>query len=35
LRDGVVAEILFEADENDRYAGAAFEDFGMPDIVVR
>jgi hypothetical protein len=35
LRDWVVAEILFEADEDDGYAGAAFEYFGMPGVVVR
>jgi len=35
LRDGIVAEILLEADEDDGYARAAFEYFGMPGVVVR
>ena len=29
-RDRVVSQVFFEADEDDRDAGAAFEDFGMP-----
>lgn len=33
LCNGVVAEIFFQADENDGDAGAAFEDFGMPNKV--
>jgi hypothetical protein len=34
LRDWVVAEILLESDEDDWYARAAFENFGMPGVVV-
>lgn len=34
LRDWVVAEILLEADEDDRYARATFENFGMPGVVI-
>jgi hypothetical protein len=35
LRDRVVAQILLQADEDDWYARAAFENFGMPGVVVR
>lgn len=30
LRHGVVAQVLFEPDQDDGHAGAALEDFGMP-----
>lgn len=32
--NGVVAEVLFQADEDYGNAGAAFENFGVPDIVL-
>jgi hypothetical protein len=35
LRDRVVAEILLQANEDDWYARAAFEYFGMPGVDVR